>query len=150
MPTTPSYPLTTLHFQVTWGDKQNTVSFSEVSGLTMEADAIDYRAGADVNLSVQKIPGLLKFSAVKCVRGIAPAAAGNGLFDWYNTHVAGSVERREVTISLLNEELTPVMVWKLKSAWPSKLEGPGLKGSGNEIAFESMELIHEGIKVEVL
>ena len=42
------------------------------------------------------------------------------------------------------------MVWKLKRAWPSKLEGPGLKGSGNEIAIESMELIHEGIEIEVL
>jgi phage tail-like protein len=150
MATTPVYPLTTLHFQVTWGDSQNTVSFSEVSGLTLEADAIDYRGGADVGLSVQKIPGLLKYGAVKFARGIAPAAAGNGLFDWYKTHVAGSVERRDVTVSLLNEELSPVMVWKLKRAWPSKLEGPGLKGSGNEIAIESMELIHEGIEIEVL
>lgn len=150
MPTTPTYPLTTLHFQVSWGDKQNTVSFSEVSGLTLEAAAIDYRGGADVSLSVQKIPGLLSYGAVSCKRGIAPAAAGNGLFEWYRTHVAGSVERRNVTISLLNEELSPVMVWKLRAAWPSKLEGPGLKGSGNEIAIESMELVHEGIEIEVL
>lgn len=148
--TTPAYPLTTLHFQVTWGDSQNTVSFSEVSGLAMEADAIDYRGGADVTLCVQKIPGLKKYGNVTCKRGIMPAAAGNGLFEWYQTHVAGSVERREVTVSLLNEELTPVMAWKLKSAWPAKIEGPGLKGSGNEIAIESMELVHEGMQVEVL
>jgi phage tail-like protein len=149
MATTPTYPLTTLHFQVTWGDAQNTISFSEVSGLTLEADAIDYRGGADVSLSVQKIPGLKKYGAVKFSRGIMPAAAGNGLFNWYKTHVAGSVERRDVTVSLLNEELTPVMVWKLKNAWPSKIEGPGLKGSGNEIAIEAMELIVESAEIEV-
>ena len=150
MATTPTYPLTTLHFQVTWGDSQNTVSFSEVSGLTLEADAIDYRGGADVGLSVQKIPGLRKYGPVKFARGIAPAEAGNGLFEWYKTHVAGSVVRRDVTVSLLNEERSPVMVWKIRSAWPSKLEGPGLKGSGNEIAIESMEFVHEGIEIEVL
>lgn len=149
MSVTPSYPLTTLHFTVTWGPLSQ-VSFSEVSGLTLEAAAIDYRGGADTSLSVQKIPGLLSYGPVSCKRGIAPATTGNALFDWYRTHVAGSVERRSVTVSLLNEELLPVMVWKLRNAWPSKLEGPGLKGSGNEIAIESMELVHEGIEIEVL
>ena len=52
-------------------------------------------------------------------------------------------------MSLLNEERAPVMTWKLRNAWPVKLEGPGLKGSGNEIAIESMELVHEGVEVEV-
>jgi phage tail-like protein len=143
------YPLTTLHFQVSWGDSQQTSSFSEVSGLTMEADAVDYRGGADRSLSVQKIPGLRKYGNVTLKRGIIPAEAGNGLFDWYNSITAGSVQRRTVTISLLNEERAPVMTWKIRNAWPVKIEGPGLKGSGNEISIESMEIVHEGVDIEV-
>jgi len=144
-----TYPLTTLHFQVSWGDSQQTSSFSEVSGLTMEADAIDYRGGADKQLTVRKVPGLRKTGNVTLKRGIVPSEAGNGLFEWYNSINTGSVQRRTVTISLLNEARELVMTWTVRDAWPVKIEGPGLKGSGNEIAIESMELVNEGVQVGV-
>jgi len=143
------YPMTTLHFEVHWGDPQNTSSFSEVSGLTMEAEVVEYRGGADVQLSTRKQPGLRKFSNVTLKRGIAPAEASNGLFDWYNTIATGSVTRRSVTVSLLNEERQPVMTWKIKEAWPVKLEGPGLKSTGTDVAIESVEFACEGIEIEV-
>lgn len=143
------YPLTTLHFQVSWGDSQQTSSFAEVSGLTMEADAIDYRGGNDRSLSVSKIPGLRKYGNVTMKRGIMPAETGNGLFEWFATITAGSVQRRTVTISLLNEERDLVMTWKIRDAWPVKIEGPGLKATGNEIAIETLEMVHEGVEVEV-
>jgi phage tail-like protein len=147
--TTLPYPLTTLHFEVSWGDSQNTSNFSEVSGLTMEAEVVEYRGGADKALSVRKQPGLKKFGNVTLKRGIVPAEAGNGLFDWYNTISAGSVARRDVTVSLLNEERTPVMTWKIQSAWPVKIEGPGLKSTGTDIALESVEFACESIAIEV-
>lgn len=143
------YPMTTLNFEVSWGDSQNTSSFSEVSGLTLEAESIEYRGGADRSQSVRKIPGLKKFGNVTLKRGIAPAEAGNGLYEWYNTIQGGTVGRRVVTVSLLNEERKPVMTWKIQSAWPVKIEGPGLKATGNEIAIESVEFACEGISVEV-
>lgn len=146
---TVSYPMTTLHFEVSWGDSQNTSNFSEVSGLTMEAEVIEYRGGADRALSVRKQPGLKKFSNVTLKRGIVPAEAANGLFDWYNTIVAGSVKRRDVTVSLLNEARKPVMTWKIQAAWPVKIEGPGLKSTGTEIALESVEFACESIAIEV-
>lgn len=143
------YPLTTLHFEVSWGDSQNTSNFAEVSGLTMEADVVEYRGGADRALHVHKIPGLRKYSNVTLKRGIAPAETGNGLFDWYNTIQAGEVLRRVVTVSLLNEVRDPVMTWKINEAWPVKIEGPGLKGTGTEIAIESLEFACESIAIEV-
>jgi phage tail-like protein len=143
------YPMTTLHFTVSWGDRQQTSSFSEVSGLTMEAEVVEYRGGADAQLSTRKQPGLKKFSNVTLKRGIAPAEAGNGLFEWYNTIAAGAVTRRPVTVSLLNETRDPVMTWKIKEAWPVKLEGPGLKSTGTDVAIESVEFACEGIEIEV-
>lgn len=143
------YPMTSLHFEVKWGDSQNTSSFSEVSGLTMEAEAIEYRGGADVALTVRKLPGLKKFGNVTLKRGVVPKEAGAGLFDWYNTIQAGTVTRRPVTVSLLNEKREPVMTWSISNAWPVKLEGPGLNATGNEIAIETVELAHEGVKVTV-
>lgn len=143
-----SYPMTTLHFTVSWGDTQGTVNFSEVSGLTMEAEVVEYRGGADLQRSTHKQPGLQKFSNVTLKRGIAPAAAGNGLFEWYASITAGQDFRRDVSISLLNEERTPVMIWKIKQAWPVKLEGPGLKSTGTDVAIESVEFACEGIEIE--
>jgi phage tail-like protein len=57
-------------------------------------------------------------------------------------------ERRDVTISLLDGEHTPVMVWKLKNAWPVSVEGPVLDAMQSEIAIESLEIAHEGIAIE--
>lgn len=147
--TTASYPMTALHFKVTWGDSQNTSSFSEVSGLTMEAEVVEYRGGADKALTTTKQPGLKKFGPVSLKRGIMPAEAGNGLFEWFATITAGDVKRRDVTIALLNEVGDEVMFWKVRDAWPTKVEGPSLKSTGTDIAIETVEFQCENISVEV-
>ena len=52
-----------------------------------------------------------------------------------------TIERRDITISLLNEEHAPVITWKVKNAWPSKVQSTDLKAEGNEVAIESMEIV---------
>lgn len=141
----PDYPMTSLHFEVKWGDSNNTVSFSEVSGLTMESEPIEYRGGGEVSLTPRKIPGLKKYGNVTLKRGII--SEENGFWEWWNTIQSGTVERRTVTVSLLNEEHDPVMNWEIADAWPTKVEGPGLNATGNEIAVETLEFAHEGVRV---
>lgn len=141
----PEYPMTALHFRVSWGDSNNTVNFSEVSGLTMESEPIEYRGGSDPSLTVRKIPGLKKYGNVTLKRGIIPSE--NGFWDWWNTIQAGTVQRRTVTVSLLDETQTEVMNWEMQEAWPAKVEGPGLNATGNEIAVETLEFAHEGVKI---
>lgn len=41
------------------------------------------------------------------------------------------------------------MVWNAKNAWAMKVEGPGLKASGNEVAIETLVLAHEGLTIEL-
>src|SRR3954466_10489450 len=115
------YPLTTLHISVSWGDNEGTINFSEVSGLTMEAEVVEYRGGWDPQFSTHKQAGLRKYSNVTMKRGIDPQDSGNGLFEWFNTVPVGAVERRDVTVSLLNEEGNPAVTWIINSAWPVKL-----------------------------
>jgi phage tail-like protein len=67
---------------------------------------------------------------------------------WLSTIKLNTVERRDLTISLLDESHNPVMVWKALNAFPVKVEGPALKASGNEVAIESIELAHEGLEVQ--
>ena len=138
------YPLPVFHFRVEWGGTR--IGFSEVSGLTQEIQAIEYRDGSFPEYSSIKMPGLRKYSNVTLKRGVIKS--DNDFFNWLSTVKLNTIERRDLTISLLNENHEPVMVWKIHNAFPVKVEGPQLKASGNEVAIESIELAHEGLEVE--
>jgi phage tail-like protein len=139
-----SYALPAFHFTVDWGGER--VGFSEISGLTQENQAIEYRDGSFPEYSSIKMPGLQKYSNVTLKRGIVKS--DNDFFKWLSTIKLNTIERRDLVISLLNEEHAPVMVWKIHNAFPVKIEGPGLKATGNEVAIESIELAHEGLEVQ--
>lgn len=138
------YPLPKFHFQVDWGGTR--IGFTEVTGLGTETEVIEYRDGANPGYSKQKIPGMQKFGNVTLKRGVF--ASDNEYFDWWNTVSLNTVTRRDVTVSLLNEAHEPVMVWKVKNAWPAKITSPDLKSDGNEIAIESIELAHDGLSIQ--
>jgi len=53
--------------------------------------------------------------------------------------------RRTVTIKLLNEEHKAIIIWTLSKAWPSKIQSTDLKADANEVAIETMTLVHEGL-----
>ena len=142
MPT--QYPLPVFHFTVDWGGTR--IGFSEVTGLTQENQAIEYRDGSFPEYSSIKMPGIRKFANVVLKRGVVKG--DNQLFQWLSTVKLNTVERRNLVISLLNEEHVPVMVWKVMNAFPVKVEGPQLKAAGNEVAIESIELAHEGLEVQ--
>jgi phage tail-like protein len=120
-------------------------AFSEVSGLTAEGDAVDYREGTDLQSSVRKLPGLRKYSNLTLKRGYTQ---DKSLWNWYANIVNGVSDRRNVTIVLMNESREPVLRWHAENAWINKIEGPSLKASGNEVAMESVELVHEGLTIE--
>jgi phage tail-like protein len=138
------YPLPVFHFTVDWGGKR--IGFAEVSGLTQENQAIEYRDGSFPEYSSIKMPGLRKFSNITLKRGVVKS--DNDFFKWLSTVKLNTVERRNLVISLLNEEHQPVMVWKVLNAFPVKVEGPGLKATGNEVAIESIEVAHEGLELQ--
>jgi phage tail-like protein len=139
------YPLPVFHFQVEWGGAR--IGFTEVSGLTTELQPIEYREGSSLNYNVTKMPGMPKFADISLKRGIF--TGDNEFYTWITTVQLNQIERRDLTISLLNESHAPVMVWKISNAWPSKVEGPSLKSTGNEVAIESITLVHEGITFSV-
>ena len=140
------YPLVSFHFIVDWNGTR--IGFSEVSGLTVESEVVEYRHGAMPDHTKIKMSGQKKFSNISLKRGVV--ATDNEFFAWINSTKMNKPERRDLTISLLNEEHIPVMTWKITNAWPIKVEGPGLKADGNEVAIETIELAHEGLKIETV
>lgn len=138
------YPIPAFHFQVEWGGSK--IGFTEVSGLDIEREVIEYRDGSSKEYSKLKMPGLTKFSNITLKRG--SFEKDNDFYDWWSSNKLETVDRRDITISLLNEEHEPVVTWKVKNAWPSKITPTGLKSDDNSVAIETMELIHEGLTIE--
>ena len=139
-----AYPETVFHFQVDIGG--DSAAFSEVTGLNIEAQVIEYRDGLSPEFSMIKMPGIKKFGNITLKRGVM--RTNNEFYGWLNTISLNQVERRDVVISLLNEDHEPTMTWKVRNAWPTKLTSPDLKASGNEVAIEQIELAHEGVVIE--
>jgi phage tail-like protein len=145
------YPLPKFHFQVEWGGTK--IGFTEVSGLDVETEVIEYRHGASPEYNKTKQPGLTKYSNITMKRGTFQS--DNEFYDWWKENAffqegnnTGSKYRRNITISLLNEEHSPIIVWKVKNAWVTKVQSTDLKGDGNEVAIESVELAHEGLTIQ--
>ena len=145
------YPLPKFHFQVEWGGTK--IGFTEVSGLDFETEVIEYRHGASPEYNKTKQPGLTKFANLTLKRGTFQS--DNEYYDWWKEtrffqegNSTGSKYRRDLIISLLNEEHAPIVVWKVKNAWPTKIQSTDLKADGNEVGIESMELVHEGLTVQ--
>jgi len=65
-----------------------------------------------------------------------------------NTANSNQVERRDVIISLLNENHESLRVWKVRNAWRCKIYSPHLRANGNEVAIKTIELAHEGLSIE--
>lgn len=120
-------------------------AFSEVGGLTAEGDSVDYREGSDVQSNVRKLIGMRKFTNITLKRGYTP---DKSLWQWYTNIVNGVPDRRNVTITLMNERREAVLRWHAENAWINKIEGPSFKASGNDVAMESVELVHEGLTLE--
>ncbi len=151
MATKGDYPLPKFHFQVEWGENLK-IGFTEASGLDFETEVIEYREGNSKKYNKSKQPGLTKFANITLKRG---TFEGNFEYykEWRKTYLfqegnkTGSQYRRTVTLKLLNENHEAIITWKLLNAWPSKIQSTDLKADANEVAIETMELVHEGLEI---
>lgn len=138
------WPLPKFYFQVKWDDSE--MAFQEVSGLDIESEVLEYRAGNSKVFSKVKMPGMVKFGNITMKKGVF--VKDNAIWDWFAEIKMNTIKRKPLTISLLDEGGAPTMVWKVQNAFPSKITGTDLKAEGNEIAVESIEIAHEGFVIE--
>ena len=141
---TKMWPLPSFHFKVTLGSVGE-ISFSEVSGLEMEYDIIEYRAGDSPVFTKQKMPGLRKAGEVTLKKGIFKD--DKAMWDWINKVKLNTIQRETVTINLLDESGSPVKTWEVVNAWPKKITVEGFKADGNTAAIETLVLAHEGVNI---
>lgn len=115
--------------------------FSEVTGFDASIDVIEYREGDKVQTPM-KVPGLKKYGNITLKQGLVDS---NVLYEWMYTGVEKDVDRKTVTITLLDIAGEPAASWQVINAWPTKYTAPDFNATSSEIAIESLELAHEGM-----
>ncbi len=119
--------------------------FTEISGLGVRVERISYREAGN-NAVVRAIPGRVAYSAVTLRYGLTSSAE---LWDWLMTAVEGKVNRRNVSIVMLDAAgSTEVLRWNLINAWPEEWHGAPLDAMSRELAIETLVLAHEGLQRE--
>ncbi len=116
--------------------------FSEVTGFDASIDVVEYREGDMTAETPLKVPGLKKYGNITLKQGLADSRV---MYDWLASGLTGAVERKTVTLTLLNETQAPAASWQIINAWPTKYTAPDFNATSSEIAIETVELAHEGM-----
>ena len=115
--------------------------FSEVTGFDASIVVMEYREG-DMVQTPMKMPGLKKYGNITLRKGLADTTV---LYDWITAGIEGEVERKTLTITLLDQTESPVASWQIINAWPVKYTGPDFNATSSEVAIETLEVAHEGM-----
>jgi phage tail-like protein len=143
-------PYKTYRFLVYFSPNTSPVAaVSKVSNLTRTSDVIEYpEAGNAITL---KGLGRTKYAAVTLERGVTQDkdfetwANATQVLDQGSASTSLANLRKEISITLLNEEAQPVMRWILHRCWVSEFQAiPDLDASASAVAIEHIKLENEG------
>ena len=115
--------------------------FSEVTGLEVRTEVDEHREGG-VNDYVHKIAKETRYPNVTLKRGITDKT---DLWDWHQQVVLGDIERKTISVVVL--DVVGREKWRLvfRDAYPVKWNGTDLNATGNTVFVESIELAHHGM-----
>lgn len=117
-------------------------AFHECSGFDSTIDVIEHREGGE-NTTLRKLPGLTKYSNIVLKWGITNDLE---LYNWHYDAIQGNAKRKTGSIILLDRQGKEKARWNFVNAWPYKYDGPDFNAEGNDIAIETLELAHEGVR----
>lgn len=120
-----------------------TGAFRECSGLGSENEIVeDKSATANGKFVIKKIPGNLKVNNIQLKQGITDDM---DMWQWRAQVEQGKVKdaRKNGSLVLFNAEGKEIARWNFTNAWPSKISGPSINATSNEVAIEEMELAVE-------
>jgi phage tail-like protein len=115
--------------------------FRECTGISVEVEVKDYMEGGS-NEFVHKLPTRIKYPNVVLKRGVTHEDA---LLKWF-WESRFTVQRRDMTISLLGPGAKLVRTWAFLNAYPVKWTGPNMNAGSNQIATETLEVVHNGLR----
>ncbi|HMK50159.1 MAG TPA: phage tail protein [Thermodesulfovibrionales bacterium] len=118
--------------------------FSECTVGDATTDPIEYREGTD-STTVRKLSGLTKYANVTLKWGITDSL---DIYNWRKQIIDTGAEgaRKNLSIILVDEAGKDKARWNIMQAWPTKYDPPDFTAKGNDVAIETLEIVHEGIQ----
>ena len=116
--------------------------FKSVSGLKYETESIPVREGG-VNDTTFMLVGATKWSPLVFKNGFTKDSK---LLAWREDWVAGKMTRAGGTIQQFDTAFNVKAEWAFTRGWPTKWEMAELDASKSELAIETLEITHEGLK----
>lgn len=123
-------------------DEVEAGSFTEVKGLTVQRDVVEYWEGGE-NTRHHKLVGATRWTNIQLLQGSSDSTA---LFEWIKKAVDGTIERKNGSIMALDRKGDVVARWNFRNAWPCRYQGPDFRGGVSQIAIELIELAHDGFE----
>jgi phage tail-like protein len=133
-------PALGLRFKVTIDGQIELGNWQKCDGLNVEYDIQEYREGGQ-NGFVHRLPGRAKYENVKLTRPVDSAT--KSVATWLAS-VQRGVSRGTAQITVLDPSGEQVAEWVLADVFPARWSGPSLDVNGNQVAMETLELVHNG------
>jgi phage tail-like protein len=121
-------------------DGANAGGFQTVSGIERRTEIEPYREGG-VNDFERQLVVKTTYPALVLKRGLVDVT----LWDWHQDVLNGTVQRRTVSVLLLDDRGEEAWRWICAEAFPAKWTGAELDAGASAVATESVELVHHGI-----
>ncbi len=125
-------------------DGINQAGFSECTFADTTTDPVEYREGTDPTV-FRKLSGLTKYGNITLKWGISDSM---DLYKWRQQVIDTGADgaRKNMAIILVDEAGADKSRWDITNAWPSKYDPSDFSAKGNEVAIETLEVVHEGFK----
>lgn len=141
-----TYPLPVYNYKV--DVNQDTVAFSEVSGLDIVYDTTTYKQSpgdGQTGVQVMHMPAQGTPANVTLRKGVVRKSSVPTFYGWISSTRANVIEKKDVFIRLCDEDGNTVITWKVGNAFPTRLEAPSFQADSNDVAVEAMELMADGV-----
>lgn len=141
------WPVMGFYFWVEIGDAK--AKFQEVSGLEVQVETEEIKEGGRLDYTI-RIPSRTKYGTLTLKRGVM--ASGSDLADWvtevaFFPRSAGSLDKRNIRIGLMDENKNDVATWDVYDAYPTKYSVASLNATENAIAFETIEFAYREFSI---
>lgn len=117
--------------------------FTECSAPEAVIDTVEYREAGQSQV-VHHIPTITTYGEITLRQGLTRST---DLWDWFMATVSGDIQRRSVSIVLLDQRgTTPVTQWDLFYALVVRCRGAVLRATDRQVYIEEFGLKYESIE----
>ena len=114
-----------------------------IEGLSHEHEVVEYHDGDEGVTRFR--PGRQKPGTIKITRDFS---ATKEFFTWRKSVVDGKVDRKSISIVLLNDAGEEAMRYNLYECWPKAYHGPSLNARNSAHATEALDVAFETFEMK--